>query len=172
MKVVLEAIDGAILMQSDTLLQKLTLENVRPIVIMLHQFQIEPPLQICDMFLQRNSVSKNIDASGDDVMFAQTFHLERFLPIAIEHLIQKDALAAFVSERGAELNLNSWKIITLSQSSDHRKYIELKNIAKDIIKSLSSTAEWNPKIHAYGPCQREPGPMTMTHISLLENYID
>jgi hypothetical protein len=113
----------------------LTLENVRPIITMLHEFQIDPPLQVCDRFLERNTISKNIIATGDDVLFAQTFHLEKFLSIAVEQLIQNETLFKFVNDRGDQLILSSWKIITQRQTSEYRKFMELKNAAVDAVNS-------------------------------------
>jgi hypothetical protein len=121
MILVLEAINGAVLMKNDSLLEKLTLENVSPIIKLLHEFQIEQQLKVCDNFLQEKAASKQFLATGDDVLFAQTFHLEKFLAVAIEHLLKKDALIAFVNESGESVNLISWKIIAQCQSTQYHK---------------------------------------------------
>jgi hypothetical protein len=164
MKVVLEAIDGAILMQNDSFSERLTLDNVRPIIHMLHEFQIEKQLHICDTFLENSIILKNTVACGDDLLFAQTFQLEKFLGIVIQQLKISSTLLAFVNESGEKLDLNSWKIITQCQSSDHHKLVELQKAAKEIFESTST--EWSRNGH------REPGSKTMDYISLLKNHFD
>ena len=142
MELVLEAMGRALCMQNDSLFEKLTLENVRPIMLMLHEFQIEPSLFICDTFLQ----TKTLSATAEDAMFAQTFHLPKFFAIAVKHLMKKKMLAAFVSENGETLTVDSWKRITQCQSAEYDKFVELKKAAKDVMAIFQSHAYQDKKI--------------------------